>query len=252
MSEGRLWEVVHDEWASARWLSSIVARSTAEPSATATAVAEHQETTAATNGDRPATSYRLQRNIAALTALALAVTLTLVLAVRMTPTQLTMAGVRLAPTPAVATSPSAAPTDLRPAFLVTVELLSYDQDWREVCPAPKPDADRGSLRLYCNVKLDAGTGVDRWILQFPSESDARDSDPSNNKDVHDVSPERPWSGPDTRSGTYRTYRLNNRDAPAIWLKDDRFPIAVQLVGGPGLDAFEPLLTILDQHGYHTQ
>jgi hypothetical protein len=257
MSEGRLGRAVRDEWTSARWLSSIGARSTADPSATATPVAEQQRpaaaeepAAAAMNSDRPATPYRLQRNVAALTALGLAVILALVLAVRMTPTEYTIAGVRLAPT--VAASSPAAPTDLPSTFPVTVELLSYDRDWREVCPALKPDADRGALRLYCNVKLAAGTGVDRWILQFPSESDARDSDPSNNTDVHDVSPERPWSGPHNRSGTYRTYRLDNKDAPAIWLKVDRFPIAVQLVGGPGLDAFEPLLKLLEQHGYRLQ
>jgi len=175
------------------------------------------------------------------------VILAVVLAVRMTPTEYTIAGVRVAPS--VATPSPAAPTGRQSTFPGTVELLSYDQDWREVCPALKPDADRGALRLYCNVKLSATTGVDRWILQFPSEADARDSDPANNGDVHDVSPERAWSGPHNRSGTYRTYRLDNKDAPAIWLKDDRFPIAVQLVGGPGLDAFEPLLTLLEQHGY---
>jgi hypothetical protein len=255
MSEGRLWEAVHDEWATARWLSSTVARSTTQPSATA--AAEHQEaaaseepTTYETNSGRPGTPYRLQRNVAALTALGSAVILTAVLALRMTSTEVTVVGVPLAPT--VAPTSGAAPTDRQQPFPVTVELLSYDHDWRDVCPAPKPDADRGTLRLYCNVKVDAGTGVDRWILQFPSESDARDSDPANNADVHDVSPERAWSGPDNRSGTYRTYRLNNKDAPTIWLKDDLFPIALQLVGGPGLEAFEPLLTLLEQHGYQMQ
>jgi hypothetical protein len=151
-----------------------------------------------------------------------------------------------------ATTPTPAATSDAGQFRPPVELIQINNEWQPDCTYVTVDLanENNSLRLYCRIGK-AGTGhggVDRWLKQFRSDIEARADTPETGTSYTVYSTGK-WTGPGGQRGEYVRYHHRGLDCPAIWLKDDRYPIVLILFGDRGGDAFGPLEKVLDRFNY---
>lgn len=164
---------------------------------------------------------------------------------------------RSAPPP----SSSAGPQAAEPAG--SPQLSAYQADWpARYCPvwrreasvtldSGKPAPIDGVLRLRCRPS-DAD-GYELAVVWYPPtpDGDRFTGRPTTAGAYQVVTKDRPrWStATGTRAGTYLRYYPEKGQA-AIWLEDEREPVALMLFGPPGGgDVFSRLREILDDHGY---
>ncbi|MEU4419665.1 hypothetical protein AB0F81_03505 [Actinoplanes sp. NPDC024001] len=138
------------------------------------------------------------------------------------------------------------------------QLAAYRADW----PAPgctvwrrdttvtldpaQPSPVEGMLRMRCSPQN--AEGYELAVVWYPPAAPGTDRFTGRPKTT--LGPALPWSTADgTRQGTYLKY-YPEKDKAAIWLEDQREPVALMLFGPPkGGDVFAQLEHLLDTHGY---